>query len=70
MSNSKYQDVPRNVPPTYPSGIRTGFNKEIMFIDFFDISGNDLNCYSSVAITKSRAVNLVKKLNSFIDQES
>ena len=62
--------TPRENAPIFPLGFRLGTSKEVCIIDFIDIPDNGIKKVSfSIAMTKSKAEDLVEQLNQFIDEE-
>jgi len=61
----------RKHAPMLPMGLRFGIVDEICIIDFIDIPDNNVgNVFSSIAITKKQAKNLIENLNNFIGDEN
>jgi len=59
----------RKNPPAFPMGFRFAEINGICTIDFIDIPTQNGNVFSSIAITKSQAKDLVSSLNRFIGEE-
>lgn len=59
----------RKSAPIFPMGFRFGVVGEMCVIDFIDIPNEAGNVFSSIAITKHHARELVANLSRFIGDE-
>mgnify|MGYP000450370662 CR=1 FL=1 len=69
MAEKELKLIDRKSAPKFPMGFRFGAIGEICIIDFIDIPNDTGNVFSSIAITKDQAKDLVENLSKFINNE-
>jgi len=67
--NNNMSNNSRRVPPFFTSGFKAMQSGEIMIVDFVTaFPGEGQHVFSSVAMTKDIAENLVKALSGFVEE--